>query len=242
MNSTSETRVTGHRGRSVFLTDGDFATRQKKQRRQKRPRQLAPGNRTAGRDNEDGATVSRRGSGDNSEPAQGESQVGRDYARRVSDYAMEFNKRRGENRRQFIKNFPHMRAFRKAMSDAHAQAMQDAVDSALDMEKRNHRCSMTGVESLCLKKIRNVVCYGLGFRCVLTVEIYGCSRCTQSVTVHPLQVCCTPTSPTDNCETWLSLDFCLVFRDLHLHNGLSADGKVLALSSPIWQSLTAIVC
>lgn len=51
--------------------------------------------------------MSHRGSGDNSELVQGESQVGRDCARRVSDYAMEFNKRRGGKQKtvNFNENF-----------------------------------------------------------------------------------------------------------------------------------------
>lgn len=156
-----------------------------------------------------------------------ESPADRDYASRVAQTAEGFDRRREENKRQFTRSFPRMHSLRREMAKANVERMQCAVYEAIENAKHDHTCCVLGLGQLSLERTRNVVCIGLGYRCVLTVENYRCSRsdCSKSITVHPLEVGCTPTSPTEYCETWIAMDFCLLFRDLQLHNGLSADGE-----------------
>jgi hypothetical protein len=138
-----------------------------------------------------------------------------------------------------------MKLLREEMTEANAARMQCAVNEAIEEAKHDHRCCQLGFGELKLERTRNVVCYGLGYRCVLTVPNYICSNeeCSQLITVHPLEIGCTSTTATSYCETWITMDFCLLFRDLQLHNGLSADGNVIiCLQLLVFLLTSAILC
>lgn len=207
--------------RKQYLTDGE--PRQViRQFRTKRPGQIPPQGRiTSNRDNCD-----QYGSHVREETFNCPSRADRDYASRVARTAAEFDRRRVQNKSQFVKSFPDMHNFRKLRTASFVSEMQCAANEALEHAKDEHACASLSSDALALEKVRNVVCFGVGFRCVLTIENFRCKHCMQSVTVHPLEISCVPTSPTENCETFLTLELCLIFRDLHLQNGLSADGEL----------------
>lgn len=149
------------------------------------------------------------------------SQAERNYVSRVTETASQFRDRLKQNKRQFCKSFPTMEKIRLSSISTAQETLQQAVERAIQIAKKSHPCA--GMLSETRK--RNVVCVNIGFRCRLSVPNYSCRSCKGTVTVHPFEVGCIPTSPTEFCETWIGLDYCLLFRDLQLHNGLSADGK-----------------
>ena len=139
----------------------------------------------------------------------------------MKETAHQFRDRLKEKKRQFCKSFPTMEIIRLSSILTAQGTLQQAVEQAIQVAKGSHPCAGTLSEA----RKRNIVCVQIGFRCCLSVPNYTCSCCKGTVTVHPFEVGCVPTSPTEFCETWIGLDYCLLFRDLQLHNGLSADGK-----------------
>ena len=103
------------------------------------------------------------------------------------------------------------------------------MNTALRTAIQGHYCAANDPDKvLVLEKKREVVYIGLGFRFVLTVLNYRCTACPISadrITVHPYQVGCIPTSPTVNCETWIALDYCKLFKNLQAASKVSANGK-----------------
>ncbi len=75
------------------------------------------------------------------------------------------------------------------------------------------------------RKTRHVVVHDFGNRFILKVDSYSCSCCNSIVTVHPFDVDCAATTPTEECETWIPLKCIQFFEDVHYRNGLAADGK-----------------
>lgn len=141
-----------------------------------------------------------------------------------------FDKEREKNRRRLQMNLPFCQSLSETLSKELREKLQGIVDTALQSAIEAHYCpsGYQTTKALVLEKKREVVYIGLGFRFVLTVLNYRCSKCPLSadrITVHPYQVGCVPTSPTVNCETWISLDYCKLFGNLQATSKVSANGK-----------------
>jgi hypothetical protein len=80
-------------------------------------------------------------------------------------------------------------------------------------------------DKLPVVKTRAVVVVDFGHRFVLQVHNHQCRSCNKVITAHPFAANCAATTPTENCETWITLSALQFFQDVYLRNGLSADGK-----------------
>jgi hypothetical protein len=154
--------------------------------------------------------------------------IEKSHARKMETAAAAFQKRRSENRKKYVQNFPGLVSLRLAFQEANQRLVEEAATVAMSAAVASHPCRCEDEDCLVLVKTRSVAFIGLGYRFGLKVDNLQCKVCRSIVTVHPLEVGAVPTTATENCETWLSTDYCILFRDMQLHNGLSADAYLHA--------------
>lgn len=150
------------------------------------------------------------------------------HAEKISREAARWQQDKLANERRYVESTPRRYKFRKELHDCIAKTYQAQVDQALILEREAHRCVRTlfspGASSLAFRKTRHVVVHDFGHRFILKVDSYSCSCCNYIVTVHPFDVDCAATTPTEECETWIPLKSIQFFEDVHYRNGLAADG------------------
>ena len=147
---------------------------------------------------------------------------GKSHTEKMAASAAAFDSRLTENVQQYQTSFPHQKQRREDRRQREVEAAQQDVNEAAAALVARYS---TGGSEPCLPliRLRTIVYIGLGFKGVLQVPMYEGGPCGR-VTVHPFQAGCTPTTATEACETWISVDLILAFRDMSLTNGLSADG------------------
>lgn len=141
-----------------------------------------------------------------------------------------FDKSRPENIEKFFETFPARLALRESIDSSVRHVYQAGVDAQIQTECADHCCCLGMAEAdiialLPVEKLRNVVVVHFGSTFVLQVPNHRCKGCGSVVTVHPFAVDCAPTTPTEHCETWITLTVSQFFEDVYLTNGLSADGE-----------------
>lgn len=144
--------------------------------------------------------------------------------------AEEFDRRRPDNLREFTKAAPWAENLSKKKGAALALCMQEAVNEVAEDAVQRHPCCappflVAGDPPVTETSRRAVQYIDHGFRTTLSVPSYHCRTCDKKIEVHPYMVDCAPTTPTEHCLTWLSQAFLLTFQDVHLNNGLSANGE-----------------
>ncbi|KAG7672377.1 hypothetical protein NADE_001807 [Nannochloris sp. 'desiccata'] len=156
------------------------------------------------------------------------------HAEKISREAARWQQDKLANERRYVESTPRRYKFRKELHDCIAKTYQAQVDQALILEREAHRCVRTlfspGASSLAFRKTRHVVVHDFGHRFILKVDSYSCSCCNYIVTVHPFDVDCAATTPTEECETWIPLKSIQFFEDVHYRNGLAADAYCHAMA------------
>jgi hypothetical protein len=104
--------------------------------------------------------------------------------------------------------------------------VQAEVDMLADQQLRLHAgcCPL-------VTKTRDVVCVHLGYKMVVRVPSLARTCSKASWTPHPYTVGYVPTTPTDGCETWISMDLAMSFKDTYFNNGLAASGESVIRAS-----------
>lgn len=201
-----------------------------KQRRATRPGQIAPSARSgyrAGLNRHLGNADDRTDSAERERPVEDS-----DYVKKMQRLAENWNSRRPGNTEKYTISFPRALKVRESRKLALLGIVQKEIDSAIAAARSAHPCCTLlddGGDASCLELIRNasIVYHEIGWRGVLTAPIYKCTKCCETIFVSPLDVGCAGTAPTEACETWVSQDMARIFQDMHLNNGLSANGEWL---------------
>lgn len=203
------------------------AGEEKDPRRQQRRGQLPPSSRSGNA----GSNKRARGAGNSWQtqgtPANGDPQENVKMTRQ----AAEFDERRPANIDQYFLDYEKSKVCTFATHAFIASHLSQQVELILNSNKREHPCCSAETGTSCLQEVKKSIVYVVDFdhRFTLTVPILRCRHCNEIVTVHPYAIDCVPTAPTENCETWIRRSVVHFFRDLHKSNGLSANGKYLAL-------------
>ena len=142
-----------------------------------------------------------------------------------------FDKLRPGNVEKIYETFPARRDLRERIDGSVQQMYQTAVDAEARTQCCDHCCCVgmpeeDGIALLPVHQLRSVVVVHFGSTFVLQVPNHQCKVCGSVITVHPFAADCAPTTPTEYCETWITLLTLQFFEDVYLTNGLSADGEL----------------
>lgn len=148
--------------------------------------------------------------------------------------AEEFDNRRAANVDEFRKAAPWAAKLKKKNDEARTACIQGHVDAVAEDAVQRHPCfprhrQDAGGSSLVRQTANRAVQYiDHAYRATVWVPSYRCDACGKNIEVHPYTVDCAPTTPTENCLTWISQSFLLTFRDMNLNNGLAANAFLRA--------------
>ena len=150
---------------------------------------------------------------------------------RMRRQAETFDKLRPGNVEKMYETFPARRDLRERIDGSVQQMYQTAVDAEARTQCCDHCCCVgmpeeDGIALLPVHQLRSVVVVHFGSTFVLQVTNHQCKVCGSVITVHPFAADCAPTTPTEYCETWITLLTLQFFEDVYLTNGLSADGEL----------------
>lgn len=151
-----------------------------------------------------------------------------EHAVKIRKQAQEWESRRDSNGIRYQESASYRYELREELQGRVSEFYREAMVRASEREQLNHPCHHTGTDNVAqfsTVKKRIIVVHSFGHRFLLEVPTFRCSSCNGCFTVHPFDVDCAATSPTDECETWIPLQNIHLFEDLHMSNGLSADGK-----------------
>ena len=150
---------------------------------------------------------------------------------RMMKQAGTFDRLRPENVEKFYETFTARRSLRERIDGSVQQVYQAAVDAEIRTQCGDHSCCLRMSEGdiismLPVEKLRNVVVVDFGSTFVLQVPNHRCKGCNVVITAHSFAADCAATTPTEHCETWITLRVAQFFEDVYLTNGLSADGEL----------------
>jgi len=212
---------------SGTMTIVEGQARPEKQTRASRPGQVGPSARSRYM-----AGLKRQFANDGNEPERRQRPAGdSEYSERMHGLAENWNEKRPENVEKYKISFPRALEVREQRKSALLRIVQEEINSTIAVARCGHPCCALlddGGDAPCLELIRtaSIVYYEFGWRGVVTVPLYQCTKCNKMVTVSPLDVGCAGAAPTEGCETWFSQDLARFFQDVHLNNGLSANGEL----------------
>ena len=203
-----------------------------KQTRRRQPHRKPPsarnGKRKEGGDAEDNGTEreNRAARGDEKSEHSNEKS---EHSENMARQAPPFHDNRPENIEHFEIWDQHKIEFRKRLTEFMQEQYQQQVNAVMTVEQQSHSCCVSGADSDTTfenKKVRSVAVIAAERNFVLQVPTLQCKMCKKQLTVHPYPVNCSPTTPTDGCETWITDEALHLSRDVDTQNGLSAGGKL----------------
>lgn len=160
-----------------------------------------------------------------------------EYRERMARQAVAFEQNRPANVEQFQKWAPDKISFSQHLTSSIQAMYQSQVDAVADAEVKDHKCVFLhddadfDAESIKVT-IRDTVVFDIGRNFVLKVPTCYCQMCSGAgasgvIRVPPCAVNCGPTTPSENCLSWITDEALHLFGDLHARNGLSLSGKLL---------------
>ena len=154
-------------------------------------------------------------------PKNDNDQAGSEHAETMRRQAQAFDERRPANVEVFQESTQRRIDMHAKLNATIQNYYQEIIDERLQVVAEQHLCC----GGLAVERHRLITIIGMEQQACVEVTNYTCSCCDDIFTVHPYDVDCAPTTPTVYCTTWLTFALVKLHRELHLLNGLSADGK-----------------
>ena len=190
----------------VHTPDGATGGVQKRQTKKNTPTNLSGFSRIGGLTRRQAAAAGNRSNN-------------KSYAEKMGDKTADFNERRPENQRMYTASVPALIALDRERIQAESAMMEREVAAAYALIRAAHAdCAVVEQDK------RRITCIYPTFRFILEVPQVTTS-CGTAWTVHPYSLGFAPTSPTEQCQTWIHTDVIHQFERLHFPHGTSASGE-----------------